>query len=506
MQRQEYVIVNSKKKKSKSSSEQSTSQTVVYKSICVQEATSSGLNQNRNKLVQVKPASKPEQSAHVLKDIKPAEALNDKGRKVQPCLNTFQRKHLCVQRIVSEKGLHINPEQSTRRRGVRRKSRNKIPAKLGGDGGGERGDVLSMQIDSDLVIYRTTLVRTFQVVIICRVDKSESTRSVLGKCVYLVTLAMSLFDLQDVRIVIGSIATLDLPMVVDLIGIYGLKGPYCTLTMTNWFLQALSVIPRRSWGDVARRSYHDPLGSRRRRPPPPVFAGKFVSDQFDEENPFVLISSVLLVQADEGVSFLVVDRIDDIYRSLPRRADVIVTAVGARHKCQQGSGFEHPIKCRGAAAHGGAPPRAFERMRAARDERATAGRRCYSSTRTTRGIAPKPVGTSRMMLRPLATRWPAVGATLVARRLGGGAQLAARLRRWRLDVGWPMLRRRAARGARWPDDAAEDGRAMEALVDVARTALRCVALRAMVRALPPRFRGGGAAVAGRRSGESPAMS
>ncbi|KZV57272.1 hypothetical protein F511_33063 [Dorcoceras hygrometricum] len=70
---------------------------------------------------------------------------------------------------------------------------------------------------------------------------------------------MSLFDLQDVCIAIGSIATLDLPMVVDLIGIYGLKGPYCTLTTTNWFLQALSVIPRGSWGDVARRSYHDPL-------------------------------------------------------------------------------------------------------------------------------------------------------------------------------------------------------------------------------------------------------
>ncbi|KZV21290.1 hypothetical protein F511_07782 [Dorcoceras hygrometricum] len=64
---------------------------------------------------------------------------------------------------------------------------------------------------------------------------------------------MSLFDLQDVYIVIGSLATLDLPMVVDLIGIYVLKGPYCTLTMTKWFLQALSVIPRGSWGDVARR-------------------------------------------------------------------------------------------------------------------------------------------------------------------------------------------------------------------------------------------------------------
>ncbi|KZV15967.1 hypothetical protein F511_20451 [Dorcoceras hygrometricum] len=71
---------------------------------------------------------------------------------------------------------------------------------------------------------------------------------------------MSLFDLQDVCIAIGSLATIDLPMVVDLIGIYGLKGPYCTLTTTNWFLQALSVIPRGSWGDVARRSYHDPMG------------------------------------------------------------------------------------------------------------------------------------------------------------------------------------------------------------------------------------------------------
>ncbi|KZV52589.1 NADH dehydrogenase I iron-sulfur protein 20kDa subunit [Dorcoceras hygrometricum] len=49
----------------------------------------------------------------------------------------------------------------------------------------------------------------------------------------------------------------------------------------------------------------------------------------------VSLVSVLLVQADEGVSVLVVDRIGDIYRSLPRRADVIVTTVGARHKCQQ---------------------------------------------------------------------------------------------------------------------------------------------------------------------------
>ncbi|KZV17994.1 hypothetical protein F511_21150 [Dorcoceras hygrometricum] len=90
--------------------------------------------------------------------------------------------------------------------------------------------------------------------------KSRYLNGVQGKWVYLVTLTMSLFDLQDVCIAIGSLATLDLPMVVDLIGIYGLKGPYCMLTTINWFLQALSVIPRGSWGDVARRSYHDPMG------------------------------------------------------------------------------------------------------------------------------------------------------------------------------------------------------------------------------------------------------
>ncbi|KZV26283.1 hypothetical protein F511_38712 [Dorcoceras hygrometricum] len=169
---------------------------------------------------------------------------------------------------------------------------------------------------------------------------------------------MSLFDLEDVCIVIGSIATLDLPMVVDLIGIYGLKGPYYTLTTTDWFLQALSVIPRGSWGDVARRftmirwadtKWPPPsllskaAAAARREPPPPPRVAGIHSGQFDEENPFVQNLSVLLVQADKGVSVLVVDRIGDFYRSLPRRADVIVTTVGARHKCQQGSGFEPPM-------------------------------------------------------------------------------------------------------------------------------------------------------------------
>ncbi|KZV34327.1 hypothetical protein F511_35504 [Dorcoceras hygrometricum] len=100
---------------------------------------------------------------------------------------------------------------------------------------------------------------------------------------------MSLFDLQDVRIAIGSLATLDLPMVVDLIGIYGLKGPYSA---------------------AGRRPTPPP-------PPPPPSSPEIRSGQFDEENPSVQISSGLIVQADEGVSHPVVDLIGVIYRSLP---------------------------------------------------------------------------------------------------------------------------------------------------------------------------------------------
>ncbi|KZV18070.1 hypothetical protein F511_24378 [Dorcoceras hygrometricum] len=148
---------------------------------------------------------------------------------------------------------------------------------------------------------------------------------------------MSLFDLQDVCIVIGSLATLDLPMVVDLIGIYVLKGSYCMLTTTNWFFQALSVIPRGSWSDVARRftmswsrartqftlttlapKIGRPLPlptSRRRRPPPSAAAavGDFVIGLFSIsvtrrirscQNP-----SDVLVQIDGGITFPVVDLI-----------------------------------------------------------------------------------------------------------------------------------------------------------------------------------------------------
>ncbi|KZV28549.1 hypothetical protein F511_39166 [Dorcoceras hygrometricum] len=86
---------------------------------------------------------------------------------------------------------------------------------------------------------------------------------------------------------------------------------------------------------------------------------KIVSGQFDDENPFVLISSVLLVQADEGVSFLVVDRIGDIYRNLPRRADIRIPTVvsepvffGSDHtNCRIVSNIEFQIKTAEISSH-----------------------------------------------------------------------------------------------------------------------------------------------------------
>ncbi|KZV37709.1 GABA transporter 1-like [Dorcoceras hygrometricum] len=89
---------------------------------------------------------------------------------------------------------------------------------------------------------------------------------------------------------IGSLATLDLPIVVDMIGIFELKGPYCTLSMTDWFFQALSVIPRGSWGDVSRRFtmirllYYSPPPFPRRSPPPVVAVGS-CSDRLARTSP-----------------------------------------------------------------------------------------------------------------------------------------------------------------------------------------------------------------------------
>ncbi|KZV16832.1 pentatricopeptide repeat-containing protein-like [Dorcoceras hygrometricum] len=67
------------------------------------------------------------------------------------------------------------------------------------------------------------------------------------------------------------------------------------------------------WRPNPKPRNHRPSSPLKPPPPPPPRAAarlrrKIVSGQLDEENPFVQNSSVLLVQADEGVSVLVVDR------------------------------------------------------------------------------------------------------------------------------------------------------------------------------------------------------
>ncbi|KZV23067.1 hypothetical protein F511_25109 [Dorcoceras hygrometricum] len=78
---------------------------------------------------------------------------------------------------------------------------------------------------------------------------------------------MSLFDLQDVCKAIGSIAILDLPMVVDVIRIYVLKGPY----------------------------FAPPPKCLR---PAAAYVDRTCSDQLDEEFPSVPKSVSFLVRAD----------------------------------------------------------------------------------------------------------------------------------------------------------------------------------------------------------------
>ncbi|KZV41452.1 Elongation factor G [Dorcoceras hygrometricum] len=95
-----------------------------------------------------------------------------------------------------------------------------------------------------------------------------------------------------------------------------------------------------------------PLSSLAPPPPPPRAAAaaarlrrKIVSGRFDEENPFVQNSSVLLVQPDEGVSVLVVDRIGDYLPQSTEKSRVLVIPVGARHKCQQAADlFNHLLQ------------------------------------------------------------------------------------------------------------------------------------------------------------------
>ncbi|KZV18407.1 hypothetical protein F511_19183 [Dorcoceras hygrometricum] len=279
-------------------------------------------------------------------------------------------------------------------------------------------------------------------------------------------------------------------MVVDLIGIYGLKGPYCTLTTTDWFLQALSVIPRGSWGDVARRFTmirwaaqntaasllsQAAAAARRRR--------KFGSGQLDEENPFVQNSSVLLVQADEGVSVLVVDRIGDIYRSLLRRADVIVTTVGARHKCQQDQKNEN--------RRSNSPGRRLARRRPPCRARASARATPSSAGRAMDDLMSRAGRATRARWASdcafVAGGWRRCIARAAQAVVHGAARVAASLDDGRASCS-------AAAGRRWCALVAHAPR--RSLHVLACCVARCRRV----------FRGGGGAVAGRRSGESPAMS
>ncbi|KZV20521.1 hypothetical protein F511_21035 [Dorcoceras hygrometricum] len=86
-----------------------------------------------------------------------------------------------------------------------------------------------MQMDSDLVIYRTTLVWTFQVVTICRVDKSETDGGLLFPVVDLIRRSTAAYNSRA-----------SLPVI--LVGARRLDAS-----------KALSAIHRGSWGDVARR-------------------------------------------------------------------------------------------------------------------------------------------------------------------------------------------------------------------------------------------------------------
>ncbi|KZV39088.1 hypothetical protein F511_28734 [Dorcoceras hygrometricum] len=100
---------------------------------------------------------------------------------------------------------------------------------------------------------------------------------------------MSLFNLQDVCIDIGSLATLDLPMVLS--------------------------TRRGFWGVRLPKSQQ---GSNRDLT---LLRGKTVILQF---------------RPDEGISDLVVDRIGDNLPQSTEKSRIIVIPVGARHKCQKG--------------------------------------------------------------------------------------------------------------------------------------------------------------------------
>ncbi|KZV34357.1 U-box domain-containing protein 4-like [Dorcoceras hygrometricum] len=73
--------------------------------------------------------------------------------------------------------------------------------------------------------------------------------------------------------------------------------------LVDWAVK-MRIRPPEFETSICDAKYHVSAAARRRSSP------EICSGQFDVENPIVLISSGLLVQSDEGVSDLVVDRID----------------------------------------------------------------------------------------------------------------------------------------------------------------------------------------------------
>ncbi|KZV24065.1 hypothetical protein F511_24372 [Dorcoceras hygrometricum] len=172
---------------------------------------------------------------------------------------------------------------------------------------------------------------------------------------------------------------------------------------------------------------------------------KFVSGQFDEENPFVLISSALLVQPDEGVSVLVVDRIGDNLPQSTEKSRILVIPVGARHKCQQDRKNENretttgPPPCAAAPPQPSAHERAFHRAgRASRRGRCTLLAAPLDAPGANRCAAGRDVHAPRAAAacrgrtssRVLRDGWPLDDA----RGGRGWAALSERARRWAADA------------------------------------------------------------------------
>ncbi|KZV53059.1 hypothetical protein F511_31487 [Dorcoceras hygrometricum] len=209
----------------------------------------------------------------------------------------------------------------------------------------EHCDVLSMQMDIDLVIYRTILVRTFQVVTICRVDKSEIL-------VVLISPHYSKHSIGYPRMSASGESSTTMHRLLHASGPHPIPPPNDPKTnQYNQDLglihstngnhlespnegssidhQALSVILRGSGGDVSRSftmirwqeppplltpsptaaDHHAPPTVRRAAARRRCSRDCTCSDHIDKEIPFVSNSSALLVQTDEGVMFPVVDRI-----------------------------------------------------------------------------------------------------------------------------------------------------------------------------------------------------